>query len=384
MSNSISRLQQEAFGQIVDNPVISKRLAGSLPKFAGLMALALSMGALSIDAHADQKTGQRIAGVLGTLGAVNYMADNRNAGKALAAGAVGAYAGSRIGKGGGATAGAVVGGLLSYGVVAGAQRQREEQQYYQEQQRFQGVNPVTYPGQGYNQGYNGYGNRGNIAANGHDYRNGGYSNGDGYNNRYNNGYNNQNRYPQQRQQVQPRDPILYEVVGQRGFFVTEVNSLSMQQFRGASVGSRSLDEDSQVSRQINVSFHNYANSYRDLDRAHARYQEVAYQHELDNNRVRRQMQYSTDPNGTAYVNQDYNRSNQLNQAINELKRAATDYGVKKGTFFANADNASFEGFNVTPYAEATQYMNPNPEIKAVLNGTQYPKLRQDRVAFSLR
>lgn len=379
MSHSLNRLQQEAFGQIVDSPTLSKRLAGSLPKFAGLMVLALSMGSLSSQAHADQKTGQRIAGVLGTLGAVNYMADNKDTGKALGAAAVGAYAGSRIGKGNGATLASVAGGMLAYGVVSGAQRQRDEQAQWQQQQRLGGVNPVTY------QGYNGYGNPGNVNANGHDYRNGGYSNGDGYNNRYNNGYNNgynQNRYQPQR--VQPRDPILYEVVGQRGFFVTEVNSLSMQQFRGATVGNRSLDSDGQVSRQMNISFHNYANSYRDLDRAHARYQEVAYANELDNNRMRRQMYYSTDPNGTIAVDQDYNRSNQLNQAINELKRAATDYGVKKGTFFANADNAAFEGFNVTPYAEAMQYMNPNPEIKALLNGTQYPKLRQDRVAFSLR
>lgn len=371
MSNSLNRLQQEAFGAIVDNSVIAKRLGGSLPKFAGLMAIALAMSSMSHDAHADRRTGQKIAAVLTAGAGIGYMAGNTDGAKALGAGAMGALAGSQIGKGNGATAGAIVGGVLGYAYVNGAQNERDrlaQERLWQQQQYQQQMN-----GGGYVQPVVGYNN---------------------YNNNYNNGYNNRqynNNYQQPQRMApaprMPRDLVLYEVTGQRSFYVTIENSMSMQQFRGTNNASRALDSDRQVSNQINISYHNYVTSYNELQKAYSRYENMVYENQIDNDKIRRQMYYSQDPNGSVAVNaqQQNARVRQLQMVTQDFQRAAETYGVNRGTFFTNADNAVFEGFDVTPYAQAMSYVKPPEQISVALNGNnKFPRVRDERVAFTLR
>lgn len=379
MSNSLNRLQKEAFAEIVDNSKINNFLAGKLKKFAGLMAIALAMSAVTFDSHADQKTANKIAGLLTAGAGIGYLGGNTDTAKALGAAAAGAYAGGYVGKGNGATAASVVGATLAYGYVNGSQNQRKLQQQQQ------------YQNNGY--GYNNGGNGGYTNYNNGNYNNGNYNNGYPQNQvnpvLYNNNNNNNNyNYPQRQvyqNQQQPRAMILYQVTGQNNFYVTVENSLAIKQFNGQTYGNRNLSEDSRIEREINVSYNNYVKSYHDLEKAYQEYEYSSMNSNVENDRIRREMLYSTDPNGSVAVNSMNNRGNQLYQVKQRLEKAATNYGVYKGTFFTNVDNAAFEGFDVRGYSEAMNYIKQPEEVRVTLNGSnKFPIVRDNRVAFTLR
>lgn len=333
MSQTLSKLQNQALAEVLDNPIISKRVGGELKKFAGLMTLSVAMLAASGAAEARSHTGNKISAVLGGTSALMYLGGNTDGAKIMGGATAGSYIGSNLsrGSGGGAVVGAALGGLL----VNGSIQQRKQQ----EMARAQGM----------------------------------------YNNGYNNGYNNNNNNTIR----QPSAMALYMVRGPQGFFVSVDNSPSVQQMQQGQFNGLPLGQNPQLAQDLEQKFHRFAQTYQNLEQVNGNFENASAARQ--NNYYQANYSYNPGYNGGYNNNQGYNRAQELQYNSQNLNQAAENYSKARGEFFLAADNAAFEGYSVANYREALNIIKPSPRVNVSLRGNnKYPIVDQNRAGFIIR
>lgn len=341
MSNTLAKLESQALAEFTNEPVIANHLGGSLKKFAGLLAVSLSLLSVTNSALADNNKAYKLSAVLGSVAGVAYLGGNNDAAKVMGAAAAGGLAGSQIGNGNGRIAATLIGAGLAGSYVANSVVKQRQQ----ESLRING-NP------------NGYNNNGN--------------------------YNNNNNYNPNIIR-QPSAFILYQVNGPTGFFVTMDNSLAVKQFKGEKTGERNLADEPSANQALNATYHNLVASHQKLEAAAVDYEQLALGQKAEDGRIKRQMYYSTDVQGQVAVNPTPVNMHALNASKSRLDAAELEYSQARAAFLVNADNAAFENFNVSGYAQAMNYLKPTEKVLVnVIGNNRYGIVRQERMAFNLR
>lgn len=345
---SDTMLQMMASENIVEGFAsnLKKKLAGAaLP----LVATALLVGATGL-AHAGEADRERNVmlgvGAVGGLLLDGVKPDNlppecahiRGISGARVGGgtAAGAVLFNQMGGGNGKKVATVVGGLLVGNAMAGKEQQRIEAEcakvIQQNQER-------------------------------------GYRNGNGYNQTY---YGHpeaqQVRVPQYQNSARANGPILYEqkLPNGRSYMVTSVDSPGLAALQGRGVGQNDPMTDPIVHKALFSATEKLEKSYENLNKYATTYYQMMHGGESTEDKLGRYAVSQQDVQMSYQAQQEKRR--QLTIANANFQQAYSDYAIARGNAARIYDNAAVDGFNLTAYAKALEFISPPESAQLAADG----------------